>query len=393
MSGTEFVFQNSEDDEVLDLKEGPPSFSIPTKPIGLSAILSPREDMNLLVNTKKVSSDVMSLRSQSILSDESSETETESEVEAESQSGDDSVSEERPRAIPVDTSKIRAQMHSEMSEKKELLYQFDRLETKGVKLPKKFTLESDLYEMRSEYHRLVREREVDASIRFQRNMVMYTVSAIEYLNNRFDPFDLVLDGWSESFHENIIDYDDIFEELHEKYKNKGTKMPPEVRLMMNIAGSAFMTHVTNSMFKRSQLPGVEDVLRSNPGLMKQFQQAAVQQVRKPQGGGGGGIFGMLGNLLGGGGGGAAPSMPPKGGQQSKMSGPSDIDNIIQQIHGEITTAPPSNRFETMSVTDTEITDLLEEAPDISGLLSIPAKRQPARNSNTKAGPKRNTLQI
>ena len=39
-----------------------------------------------------------------------------------------------------------------------------------------------------------------------------------FLNNKFDPLDLKLDGWGESIHENINDYDDVFEELHEKYK-------------------------------------------------------------------------------------------------------------------------------------------------------------------------------
>ena len=43
-------------------------------------------------------------------------------------------------------------------------------------------------------------------------MLIAFVTAIEFLNNRFDPFDVKLDGWSESVHEGINDYDDIFEE-------------------------------------------------------------------------------------------------------------------------------------------------------------------------------------
>ena len=41
---------------------------------------------------------------------------------------------------------------------------------------------------------------------------MAFVTALEFLNNRFDPFDLKLDGWSENVHEGINEYDDIFEE-------------------------------------------------------------------------------------------------------------------------------------------------------------------------------------
>ena len=51
-------------------------------------------------------------------------------------------------------------------------------------------------------------------------MLMAFVSGLEFLNQKFDPFDLKLDGWAESVHENIDDYDDVFGELHEKYGGK-----------------------------------------------------------------------------------------------------------------------------------------------------------------------------
>jgi hypothetical protein len=116
-----------------------------------------------------------------------------------------------------------------MIEKKEILYQMDRLETKGYRLPRKFSMQSDLEEMRVEYHRILREKEVDASIRFQRKMLMAFSTGLEFLNTRFDPFDLKLDGWSEQISEDLTDYDDIFEELHDKYKSSGRKMAPELR--------------------------------------------------------------------------------------------------------------------------------------------------------------------
>ena len=49
--------------------------------------------------------------------------------------------------------------------KKELLYQFERLERKGVKLPRKFTTASNLEDMKTEYDRLKRDKEIDASIK------------------------------------------------------------------------------------------------------------------------------------------------------------------------------------------------------------------------------------
>jgi len=163
-----------------------------------------------------------------------------------------------------------------MEEKKELLYQFEKLEKKGIHIGKKFTLSSNLDEMRAEYETIKRQRETENSVKFQKKMLMAFVTATEFLNNRFDPFDVKLDGWSENMHESINDYDEVLEELHEKYKDRG-KMAPELKLMMMVGGSAFMFHLTNTMFK-STLPGMDSILKQNPELMRQFAQAASQNM-------------------------------------------------------------------------------------------------------------------
>ena len=161
-------------------------------------------------------------------------------------------------------------------EKFKLLCILERLEKKGIKSHKKFSMSSNYEEMKQEFDRLTAQREMDQSVKFQRKMLIAFVTAIEFLNNRFDPFDVKLDGWSESVHEGINDYDDIFEELHDKYKSKA-KMAPELRLLLSLGGSAFMFHLTNTMFK-SSLPGMEDVMRQNPDLMKQFAAATANTM-------------------------------------------------------------------------------------------------------------------
>jgi hypothetical protein len=105
---------------------------------------------------------------------------------------------------------------------------------------------------------------------------MGIVTGLEWANGKFDPFDLKLDGWSESVHENVEDFDEVFEELYDKYKDKG-KLPPEGRLMFALAGSGFMCHVSNT-FMRSRMPNVDDVLRNNPDLARQVAGAAAAQA-------------------------------------------------------------------------------------------------------------------
>ena len=129
---------------------------------------------------------------------------------------------------------------------------------------------------------------------------MTAITGIEFLNNKFDPFDLKLDGWSEQINENVDDYDEIFAELHEKYKSKA-KMAPELKLLFQLGGSAIMLHMTNTMFK-SAMPGMDDIMRQNPELMKQFTQAAVNTMSQSSPNFGNFMGDMMGGMGGMGGG-------------------------------------------------------------------------------------------
>ena len=89
------------------------------------------------------------------------------------------------------------------NKKRNLLYQFDRLEKKGVKLPRKYNINSDIDEMQSDYDRIMNDRSADASIKFQRKVLIATVTGIEFMNTKFDPINARLDGWSENVHDNV----------------------------------------------------------------------------------------------------------------------------------------------------------------------------------------------
>jgi hypothetical protein len=166
----------------------------------------------------------------------------------------------------------------ERKKKIDLINKLNRLETKGYTLSKHFSMDNTLEEIQLEYDRLVDAKNLEASIRFQRQCLMGVVTGAEFLNGKFNPFDWQLDGWSESVHENIEDYDEVFEELYDKYKGRGN-MPPEVKLLMSLVGSGFMFHMSNSFFRQKMAGmGPADIFRSNPDLAKQFAAAAAQQA-------------------------------------------------------------------------------------------------------------------
>ena len=161
-------------------------------------------------------------------------------------------------------------------EKFRYLRRLEDLERKGANLTKKYTMEDPLSELQGEYEMIISEKEKSNSVKFQGKMLMACVTGLEFLNNKFDPFDLKMDGWGEQVNENVNDYDEIFAELHEKYKSKA-KLAPELKLLFQLAGSGIMVHMTNTMFK-SALPGMDDIMKQNPELMQQFSQAAVNSM-------------------------------------------------------------------------------------------------------------------
>lgn len=235
----------------------------------------------------------------------------------------------------------KALSYEEIQKRKfDLLCKFERLRDKGVRIPKTFSMSSDYEEMQYEYDRLVHQKKVDNSVKMQRKMLITVVTGIEMLNSKFDPFDIKLDGWGESVHEDINEYDDVFEELYEKYKESAS-MAPELRLMMSLFGSGLMYHLTNTMFKTS-LPSAADVMKQNPDLMRQFMSATAQSVGQQQGNSG--LGNLMGSLFGGGGNrSSAPPPPPPfraGAQPPPFSAPQqnagdnvDIDTLLANISG------------------------------------------------------------
>ena len=233
----------------------------------------------------------------------------------------------------------------ELREKLIYLRKLENLEKKGIHLTKKYNMDCDLKEMKGEYEMIKNEKEKSASIKFQGKMLMAAVSAIEFLNGKFDPLDINLDGWGETLNENIEDYDDVFAELHDKYGGK-TKMAPELKLLFMLGGSAAMLHMTNTMFK-SAIPGMDDIMKQNPELMKQFTSAAVNSMQKDSPGMSSFMQGVMNN--------PTPPQPqssnqsnfmqrsrpdinmardneiPQKSKRKEMKGPSNINDILSGI--------------------------------------------------------------
>jgi hypothetical protein len=242
-------------------------------------------------------------------------------------------------------------------EKADLLNKITRLNKKGIASSQRLTIYSDIEEIRTEYKRMTYGIEVERSIKFQRRMLIACVTGLEFLNDKFDPFDLELNGWSQNAMENVEDYDGVFEELHNKYKTK-IQMAPEVKLIMMVGGSAMMFHLTNSMFKAA-VPNMTQVMQQNPGL----QQNMMDAVMRSQGGNPGQTSSMS----------AFPSPPG----QRDMKGPGMDFGSLMNMMGPppAMQTRPGRAAETDSVSD--IVSIDEGDPDTREVsVSGPKKRGP-----------------
>ena len=224
-------------------------------------------------------------------------------------------------------------------EKADLLNKIARLAKKGMNTSARLTSYSDIEEIRTEYKRLTYAIEAERAIRFQKRMLVACVTGLEFLNKRFDPFDLQLDGWSENVMENQDDYDGVFEELYQKYNAK-VNVAPEVKLIMMVGGSAMMFHLTNSMFK-SAMPDMNKVLKQNPELVKNMVDAVQRTQSEAQQG--------------------PPSMGPSAGRH-EMRGPGlDLSTLMGGIIGPppaMGTREPGPRDHPSNQDDDAISDIV-----------------------------------
>ncbi len=182
------------------------------------------------------------------------------------------------------------------------LARLKRLSDQGYRGAKRLSNTSTLQEIESQVKKLQAQKELDNSIKTQQKYLIGAVTIIEFINESYNPFDLQLEGWSESIYEDISSYDDVFEELYEKYKNI-ISITPELKLLGMIAGSAAMFHFSKMMMSkaRSKIPEFDDVMNANPELRRAYKETASKLFSnkdKPNKKSGGDKSGFLSKMMG-----------------------------------------------------------------------------------------------
>lgn len=161
-----------------------------------------------------------------------------------------------------------------MLKKLNMLRKLGELKQNGVNLSQNYSMNSDYKAMEYEYelHRGIRDKH--NGIRWLNNMMLNSCWGLELANDKFNPFDFNLQGWSEQLSEDTEngDYYDVFGELYEKYVKSGKPIPPEIKLMLMITGSAIKFSFTRGMLNST--PDVAETLDKNPDLRERLRQNA-----------------------------------------------------------------------------------------------------------------------
>jgi hypothetical protein len=154
----------------------------------------------------------------------------------------------------------------------------------GYIFSKEYSISSNYEEMKADLDRVKMVHNNKKGIKFCRNALMTVCSGIEQLSD-WTSFG-ELDGWSEDVSMNIESYDDIFEELYQKYGSYVDVVGPEIKLVLMLIQSAFLYHIMRKM--------------TGP-TMKNFENIINKNTSEKKSSGGNPIGDLLSGFMGGGG--------------------------------------------------------------------------------------------
>ncbi len=176
--------------------------------------------------------------------------------------------------VPQSTAEIKPVEKRELTQQEirlkkiEMIRKLCEIKAKGFQLSKEYDFNSSLEEMEYEYDLLRSFADKRNGVKIFKGGILQAVSVIEFLNDKYDPFDFHLTGWGDHLNVEIDSWEDVLEEIYEKYKGTGKKMAPEIKLLYLMIVSASAFHMTKT--QASKLPGLDSVLSANPGLLSKI---------------------------------------------------------------------------------------------------------------------------
>lgn len=198
---------------------------------------------------------------------------------------DNNVNQPEDTTEPSDIDALHAQ---QLVTKRDLVHKINQLQQRlyDVELsPKTFTTADSLTELQAEYDRLYRLKQQKSTREWYRKILFGVTKGIEWANHQWDPVGLKLDGWSTEVASNVDEFDEIFDELSEKYGGSiNEKIAPEIRLVLLILYSGVSYSISQTLVQdHSNRPEFTEIINKDPVLRDRFMRAATEvQMDKAQ---------------------------------------------------------------------------------------------------------------
>lgn len=185
----------------------------------------------------------------------------------------------------------------ERMEKQGYLIELRRMETRGVKLSRRFSENDSLAELEFEVAKQNAASSTENSVNFMRDMLRLVITGLEVGNNKLGPF-LSMDGWAEATTRDMHRYDHALERIHRRYFRKH-QMSPIMEMGWLLLGSLAMWHF-KSKFLGSGEPVSAAAERGN-NSNKDTKQGGSATAEASSGTTSAfqGLGGLLGSLAGG----------------------------------------------------------------------------------------------
>lgn len=157
----------------------------------------------------------------------------------------------------------------DVTEKQALLMELNQLKMEGVILSRDFTMADSVGDMRFEVNRIRTNGAASDAANMATSCLQMAVMGAETANNKWGPI-LHLNGWSQTVSSQHEAYRSVFTQLYKKHFKRGTSVSPEVQLALLVGGSAFMTHLGQSVdgdmknFFMNNIPNLVPGVKSKP---------------------------------------------------------------------------------------------------------------------------------
>jgi hypothetical protein len=128
-------------------------------------------------------------------------------------------------------------------EKRKYLLDLEKLRLQGVRLTKDYSMNDPIADIRFEYDSHRSNYDVVDSINFMKDILGFSFTLVESLNQRFGPF-LQLNGWSAYMKKNMNRFDRLLERAYHRFWRQG-QPSPFMEFGMLVFGSMIMWHLQN----------------------------------------------------------------------------------------------------------------------------------------------------